>query len=288
MEHHQVAAALVGIGYRVLYPGEGVGFVGGEIFWHVSVDLGAAEGHCLTRAAHSKVGQVVAGCHHLQPFEKVGTGHGVALKVAGVLPSQGLELPVLGLDFLYNLLQHHEILPGLGGIPVSAAGFEFSFRCAEAGDASGIGEGPPHADVGVLPQADRVPCQQAQAMDGIRHVCHDPHRPHQPGRHRGGNAAVDALGITQIVSADEKTFHAKRSFPCAVTLYRIALSGCIVHEKSPAVVSQRGILFPVPASQKKPERFFVQFAEGHTAKSIPHGRLQGTSINTEVLYSFMI
>lgn len=175
MEHHQVAAVLVGIGHRVLHPGEGVGFVGGEIFWHVSVDLGVAEGHCLTRAAHSKVGQVVAGCHHLQPFEKVGTGHGVALKVAGVLPSQGLELPVLGLDFLYDLLQHHEILPGLGGIPVSAAGFEFSFRCAEAGDASGIGEGPPHADVGVLPQTDRVPCQQAQAMDGIRHVCHDPH-----------------------------------------------------------------------------------------------------------------
>ena len=67
-------------------------------------------------------------CHdHFQPLDKVGANRGLALKVAGFLPGQGLGLLVLGLDLLHDLLQHHEILPGLGSIPVYKAWFEPSF-----------------------------------------------------------------------------------------------------------------------------------------------------------------
>ena len=232
-------------------PGEGVGFVGGEILGHVGVDLGAAEGHGLTRAAHGEIGQVVAGGHHLQPFEKGGTGHGVALKVAGFLPGQGLELPVLGLDLLHDLLQHHEILPGLGGVPVGVAGFELPLRRAEAGDAGGIGEGPPHADVGVLSQTDRVPCQQAQAVNGIGHVGHDPHRPDQPRRYGGGNAAVDTLGIAQIVGADEQTFHARDSFLCAVRCAAPLFLVVLYTKKAPLWFRSEAYCFPFLHQRKK-------------------------------------
>ena len=88
-------------------------------------------------------------------------------------------------------------------------------------------------------------------------------------RHRGGNAAVDALGITQIVSADEKTFHAKRSFPCAVTLYRIALSGCIVHEKAPLLFRSEAYCFPFRHRRKNQNVSLCNLRGTHSKKHPP-------------------
>ena len=65
--------------------------------------------------------------NNLQPLEEVCAGHCVSLKVIRLPSGKGLELTVLGLDFLDDFLQNHKVTVDFGGLPVGAAGPEFPF-----------------------------------------------------------------------------------------------------------------------------------------------------------------
>ena len=141
----------IGVGHCILDPGEGVGLIGLEVPGHIGIDPGMPEDYCLAGTAHGKVGQAVVLGNNLQPLEEVCAGHCVSLKVIRLPSGKGLELTVLGLDFLDDFLQNHKVTAFFGGLSVGAAGFELSFRRTEAGDASGVSQRPAHTNVGVLP-----------------------------------------------------------------------------------------------------------------------------------------
>ena len=141
MEYHQVAGPLMGVGHCILDPGERVGLIGLEVPGHIGIDPGIPEDYCLAGTAHGKVGQAVVLGNNLQPLEEVCAGHCVSLKVIRLPSGKGLELTVLGLDFLDDFLQNHKVTAGFGGLPVGAAGSKFPFGGAQAGNVGRVGEG---------------------------------------------------------------------------------------------------------------------------------------------------
>ena len=150
--------------------------------------------------------------NNLQPLEEVCAGHCVSLKVIRLPSGKGLELTVLGLDFLDDFLQNHKVTAGFGGLPVGAAGSEFPFGGAQAGNVGRVCEGPAHTDVGVLAQAQGMAMQQPQAVDSSGHIGHDAHRAHQPGGYGSRNTVIYPFRVAEIIGANQQIFHGLNLF----------------------------------------------------------------------------